>query len=66
LPEVARQIVMLVVGTHFRADYEIYAHSAVARAAGISEEQIKRSSEGIGRRVCLMKQRWLMMRRQLF
>jgi 4-carboxymuconolactone decarboxylase len=31
LPEVSRQIVILVVGTHFRADYEIYAHSAVAR-----------------------------------
>jgi len=41
LPEVSRQIVILVVGTHFRADYEIYAHSAVARVAGISEQQIK-------------------------
>jgi len=30
LPEVSRQIVILVVGTRFRAAYEIYAHSAVA------------------------------------
>jgi 4-carboxymuconolactone decarboxylase len=30
LSEISRQIVILVVGTHFRADYEIYAHSAVA------------------------------------
>jgi len=40
LPEVARQIVILVVGAHFKADYEVYAHSTVARAAGISEEQL--------------------------
>jgi hypothetical protein len=39
LPENVRQIVILVVGTHFGAAYEIYAHSAVARAAGISENQ---------------------------
>jgi 4-carboxymuconolactone decarboxylase len=40
LPEVPRQIVILVVGAHFRADYEIYAHSAVARTAGVSEDQL--------------------------
>jgi 4-carboxymuconolactone decarboxylase len=40
LPEVPRQIVILVVGAHFRAAYEIYAHSAVARAAGVSEDQL--------------------------
>jgi 4-carboxymuconolactone decarboxylase len=46
LPEVSRQIVILVVGTHFRADYEIYAHSAVARAVGISEEQLAAITAG--------------------
>jgi 4-carboxymuconolactone decarboxylase len=35
LPEVSRQIVILVVGTRFRAAYEIYAHSAVARGVGV-------------------------------
>jgi 4-carboxymuconolactone decarboxylase len=40
LPEIARQVVILVVGSRFRAAYEIYAHSAVARTAGITEEQL--------------------------
>jgi hypothetical protein len=38
--------VILVVGAHFRAAYEIYAHSAVARAAGISEAQIATITSG--------------------
>jgi 4-carboxymuconolactone decarboxylase len=46
LPEVSRQIVILVVGAHFRAAYEIYAHSAVGRAAGISEAQIATITSG--------------------
>jgi hypothetical protein len=46
LPEVSRQIVILVVGTHFGVAYEIYAHSAVARAAGISEDQIATITAG--------------------
>ena len=46
LPEVSRQIVILVVGAHFRAAYEIYAHSAVVRAAGISEAQIATITSG--------------------
>jgi 4-carboxymuconolactone decarboxylase len=40
LPEIARQVVILVVGSRFRAAYEIYAHSVVARTAGITEEQL--------------------------
>jgi hypothetical protein len=40
LPANMRQIVILVVGTRFGAVCEIYAHSAVARAAGISENQL--------------------------
>src|SRR5271155_3045230 len=46
LPEVSRQIMILVDGAHFRAAYEIYAHSAVARAAGISEAQIATITSG--------------------
>ena len=46
LPEVSRQIVILVVGTHFGAAYEIYAHSAVARAAGVSEDQLATITAG--------------------
>jgi 4-carboxymuconolactone decarboxylase len=40
LPEIVRQVVILVVGSRFRAAYEIYAHSAVARTVGITEEQL--------------------------
>ena len=46
LPEVSRQIVILVVGTRFRAAYEIYAHSAVARSAGVTEDQIATITAG--------------------
>jgi 4-carboxymuconolactone decarboxylase len=46
LPENVRQIVILVVGTHFGAAYEIYAHSAVARAAGISEDHLTTITAG--------------------
>jgi 4-carboxymuconolactone decarboxylase len=35
-----RQVVILVVGSRFRATYQIYAHSTVARTAGFTEEQI--------------------------
>lgn len=40
LPGSSRQTVILVVGAHFKADYEIYAHSGVAQAAGVSDQQI--------------------------
>ena len=35
-----RQIAILVVGTHFSAEYELYAHGAVARKNGLSEQFI--------------------------
>jgi 4-carboxymuconolactone decarboxylase len=35
LSERVRQVVILTVGAIWRADYELYAHSAVARQAGI-------------------------------
>jgi 4-carboxymuconolactone decarboxylase len=34
LPEPVRQIVILVVGSRFKAAYEIYAHSVVAKKRG--------------------------------
>jgi 4-carboxymuconolactone decarboxylase len=46
LPEITRQVVILVVGSRFRAAYEIYAHSAVARTAGMTEEQLAAIAAG--------------------
>jgi 4-carboxymuconolactone decarboxylase len=40
LPEIARQIAILVVGARFKAAYEIYAHSIVGRSAGLEETQL--------------------------
>lgn len=39
--ERVRQVVILAVGAVWRADYELYAHSAAARHAGISEDAVK-------------------------
>src|SRR6476659_2138204 len=38
LNERVRQVVILTVGAVWRADYELYAHSAAARRAGLPEE----------------------------
>jgi hypothetical protein len=46
LPDVARQIAILVVGSHSRAAYEIYTHSAAARGVGISEAQLEMITTG--------------------
>ena len=46
LPEPVRQVVILAVGAVWRADYELYAHSAAARKAGISEEAVKALNNG--------------------
>jgi len=40
LPDNVRQIAILVVGTHFRAAYEIYAHIAVAERKGMAAERL--------------------------
>ncbi len=40
LPEPCRQIAILVTGAHFRANYEIYAHVAVAKKDGLADETI--------------------------
>ena len=44
LDERVRQVVILATGSVWRSDYELYAHSAAARKAGISENAIRRPS----------------------
>jgi 4-carboxymuconolactone decarboxylase len=41
-----RQVVILAVGAVWKAPYEIYAHTAVARKVGLSEEEISKLSAG--------------------
>jgi 4-carboxymuconolactone decarboxylase len=41
-----RQVVILAVGAVWKAPYEIYAHAAVARKLGFSEEDISKLSAG--------------------
>ena len=40
LSPAARQVVILMAGGRYRAAYEIYAHAAAARHAGLSDQQI--------------------------
>ncbi len=40
LSPAGRQVVILTVGGRYRAAYEIYAHAAAARRAGLTDEQI--------------------------
>lgn len=46
LSERVRQVVILTVGAVWKCDYERYAHAAVARKAGFSEEIVSALSEG--------------------
>jgi 4-carboxymuconolactone decarboxylase len=46
LSERVRQVVILAVGAVWKADYELYAHSAVARRAGLSEAAIRSLASG--------------------
>jgi 4-carboxymuconolactone decarboxylase len=41
LTERVRQVVILAVGAVWRSDYELYAHIAAARKAGISKDSIR-------------------------
>ena len=41
-----RQVVILAVGAAWAADYETYAHSAVARRSGIPADAVRRLAEG--------------------
>jgi 4-carboxymuconolactone decarboxylase len=46
LSERVRQVVILSVGAVWKSDYELYAHSAVGRKAGLSEEAIQEMARG--------------------
>jgi 4-carboxymuconolactone decarboxylase len=46
LSERVRQVVILAVGAVWKADYELYAHSAVARQSGLSEAAIRSLASG--------------------
>jgi 4-carboxymuconolactone decarboxylase len=46
LSERVRQVVILAVGAVWKADYELYAHSAVALEAGLSEAAIRSLADG--------------------
>jgi 4-carboxymuconolactone decarboxylase len=46
LPERVRQVVILAVGAAWAADYEIYAHSAVARHSGIPDDAVRLLAAG--------------------
>ena len=46
LDERVRQVVILSVGSVWKSDYELYAHSAAAREAGISENAIRTLAAG--------------------
>ena len=46
LSQRVRQVVILAVGAVWKANYELYAHSAAARKAGISEDAIRTLATG--------------------
>ena len=46
LDERVRQVVILSTGAVWKSDYELYAHSAAARKAGISENAIRTLATG--------------------
>lgn len=46
LSERVREVVILAVGAVWRADYELYAHPALARKAGISQQAVTRLANG--------------------
>jgi 4-carboxymuconolactone decarboxylase len=46
LSDRVRQVVILAVGAAWAADYEIYAHSAVARRCGIPADAVRHLAEG--------------------
>ncbi|MFC9840168.1 carboxymuconolactone decarboxylase family protein [Rhodococcus sp. NPDC127530] len=46
LSERVREVVILAVGAVWRADYELYAHVAVARSAGLSDAAVRMIAAG--------------------
>ncbi len=47
LPNILREIAILVTGTHFRSHYELYAHSIVAKNLSISQAKIATITAGL-------------------
>ena len=47
LPDAVRQVAILVVGAHFDAGYELYAHIAVAQKDGMGEARLASLCSGI-------------------
>jgi alkylhydroperoxidase family enzyme len=46
LPDPVRQVAILVVGAHFDAAYELYAHIAVAKAEGMTADRLSTLCSG--------------------
>lgn len=46
LSERVKQVIILTIGAVWQADYELYAHTAVARKAGIDEASIQALAKG--------------------
>ena len=46
LSERMRQVVILTVGAVYQSDYELYAHSAVAKKAGLAQDAIRALAQG--------------------
>lgn len=47
LPEDVRQVVVLTVGAAWHADYELYAHRAAGRTAGLTDDVVDALSAGV-------------------
>ena len=46
LPETAKQVAIIVVGAHYKAAYELYAHVATAKAGGMDEAKLATLAAG--------------------
>lgn len=58
LPADAQQVAILAVGAAWRSDYEVYAHTAEARHAGVPETSIQAILAGQPRPGCLRPPTW--------
>ncbi len=47
VPQRLRELTILVVGHHWRADYEWYAHTGIARSQGLAAESITAIGAGL-------------------
>ncbi len=46
IPEDVREVVILTVAAHWRAEYALYAHTAAAERAGVSEDVVAALRQG--------------------